>query len=276
MNLAEIPVGFAPGTRTDGMPFADYLAIPALQSTGAKVLVNQSPAHYRHERANPQPPTPAKKFGSAVHLGVLEPDLFATHVIQAPRFNRRTKAGRAEHEAWMGEHAHLLAFDEDDMAAIYATVAAVRAHPAARMLLTNGDPEVTLQWVDASHGVPCKSRMDWWRDDLVIVDLKTTEDASPTGAQRAIERFMYHLSASHYWSGVEHVFGESPRGFAFIFAEKSPPHAVACYHIEPESLAAGRALMDRALLIFDECIRSGCWPAYSPGIEPINLRRFSH
>ena len=36
----------------------------------------------------------------------------------------------------------------------------------------------------------------------VIVDLKTTADASYSGFQRSVERFGYHVSAAMYMEGV--------------------------------------------------------------------------
>ncbi len=269
MNMVDLPAGFVPGAHY-ALPFADYLAIDALSASGMKRLL-QSPLHYQADRLVARKPSAAMNFGIAAHLLTLEPDRFALEVVAEPRLDRRTKAGKQEAEEWEARNAGRLVFDAQTIDALHGAAGAVRAHPAAGLLFSDGHPEVSLQWVDAESGAACKARVDWLRNDFVPVDLKTTGDASPAGVVRAFARGRYHIQAAHYMSGVRHVFGTEPRAFVFVFVERDPPHAVACYVLPADALAVGAALCARCMNLYVECRLAQQWPGYSDLIETIEL-----
>ena len=76
-------------------------------------------------------------------------------------------------------------------------------------------------------GLQCKCRPDWISaDGGILVDLKTTEDASPREFQRSIAKWRYHVQAGWYMAGIEAAYGTRPSGFIFIAVEKKPPFAV--------------------------------------------------
>jgi hypothetical protein len=61
-------------------------------------LTGKSPEYFKHMLDNPQPATPAMKFGSALHMNVLQPEEFEKHYVVSPKFDKRTKKGRADYE----------------------------------------------------------------------------------------------------------------------------------------------------------------------------------
>lgn len=259
---------FLPGVR-DGMSIEAYHAMPALSSTGIKVL-RRSPAHYLAYRATPWDPTPAMRIGTAIHTLVLEPHR-AADVVLMPVFNNRSKYGREDRDAWLEANKGLQAFSEEDFQRVHAAAYAVSQHTGAQALLSNGVPERSVFWRDAAEGIECRARYDWHRADGGIVDLKSCQDASPEGASRAIAKFGYAISAAHYWAGHEHALNESPKFWAFIFVESDPPHGVACYVLDSASLLVGMEQCAAAYRAFAECLRTGRWPAYADTIEPIGL-----
>lgn len=263
---------FAVGLFRD-LPAEAYHACEALSASGAKKLL-QSPAHYKLWRDEPSAPTPQMQFGTAVHAGVLEPDTFAAAVVAAPEINKRTKAGAEEWAAFVAANAGRIALSAEDYARCLRCVAAVRAHPAATALLTGAEVELSLFWRDAKLGVPCKARYDA-RNHGGIVDLKTTQDASPEGFARQIASLRYHLQAAHYFSGAEHVCNETPRFFAFIAVESEPPHAVACYALPGAAILAGAHLAGIAAERYARALAAGAWPGYAETIETIHLPRWA-
>lgn len=276
---------FQPG-RFDGMPSADYHRIEAVGSGGVKKLL-QSAAHYLVERTQPKEPTDEMQFGTAVHMGVLEPELFSNAVAHvpadAPKRPTKTQLNAKKPspetlfqidwwERFDDDHRMceiVLAADNYDRCC--RTVDAILAHPGAQKLLTGGTPEVSLFWNDARYGAPCKARIDFLRDDGGMVDIKTTIDASPEGFGRIIASFLYHVQGAHYWSGGEHVLGASPKFFAFIAAEKEPPYGVSTQVLQVDALRVGMAKADRALKKYAEAVATGRWTAYSDLIEPAIL-----
>ena len=264
---------FAPGV-IDNLPMDDYHASAALSSSGIKKLL-RSPAHYVVERTQSRAPTDAMRIGTAVHTLLLEPER-SGEVVQMPTFNLRTNAGKADRDAWLAEHPGAQAFALPDYERICGAVEAVRRHPAAGMLLSEGKAETSLFWRDAATRIECRARFDWYRPaDGIIADVKTCQDASPEGFQRAIGAFSYHVSAAHYWLGHEHLMDRSPAAWLFICVEVEPPFGVAVYALESDALRAGMDQCARAYKTFRQCVESGSWPAYPNTIEPISAPRWA-
>jgi exodeoxyribonuclease VIII len=263
---------FAPGVVA-GMPFDVYHATEALSASGAKKLL-RSPMHYRLERDQPGEPTDAMNFGTAVHVGVLEPDQFDARICCAPKVDRRTTVGKATWEKFVADSAGKLVLAQDAFDRARRCVDAVHAHPAARRLLDGGERELSLFWHDGKWKVPCKARYDL-RSHGGITDLKTCQDASPEGFGRAIASFQYHLQAAIYVSGAEHLLDASPQFFAFIAVESEPPHAVGCYALPGNAILAGIHLMNRAMSRYAAAIESSSWPGYADTIETIQLPKYA-
>lgn len=249
------------------MSHADYLALDALGSSDVKRLM-RSPAHYRAGGSPMDPQTAA--IGTATHMAILEPERFALEVVAAPALDRRTAAGKAAAAAFAAEHAGKLVIGADDFDLVRRMADAVRAHPAAAELLTDGVAECSMTWSDEASGAPCKSRPDWLRADGLIVDVKTARDASPGGFQRALGQYGYAVQAAWYLAGARRVLREEPGGFVFVAVEKEPPYAVGVYAIEQQSVQAADDRIASALQRWKACTESGVWPAYSDLIEPIN------
>lgn len=264
--MSAVPLAAA-GSVDYTMSHADYLALPALGSSGVKRLL-RSPAHYRSGGASIDPQTAA--IGTAAHMAVLEPARFERECVAAPRFDRRTTAGKAAAAAFEAEHAQHLVIPADGFDAVRRMADAVRAHPAAAGLLSHGVAEVSLQWTDQASGAPCKARPDWLRPDSIIVDVKTTRDGSPAGFGRAIGQYGYAVQAAWYLAGAREVLRDDGCSFVFLCVEKEPPYAVGVYVLEQPSIDAAAERIQRALARWRECNESGVWPAYSDLIEPIN------
>lgn len=268
---------FVPGVVPD-MPAADYHAIEAMSSSGARSIL-RSPQHFRLWRTERREPTPAMQFGTAVHAGVLEPETFDRVVVESPRFDARTNAGKAGRAEFAAANAGRVILSPDDFARARRCIDAIRAHPAARALLDGGEVETSLFWHDARFRVPCKARLDA-RNHGGIVDLKTTTDASPDEFARSIASWGYHRQAAHYFSGCEHLLDATPAFFAFIAAESEPPFGVACYSLPGAAILAGAHSMSRALERYAAALAAGEWPGYPDTIDTIALpkwaMRFDH
>lgn len=266
----------APDRILDGLmrdlPAEVYHAHEALSNGGAKKIL-RSPQHYRLMRTTANEQTAAMQLGTCCHTGILEPDRFASTVVQAPELNRRTNVGKADYEAFCAAHAGKIILSADDMKRAQACISAVRAHPAAMKLLTRAEVELSLFWRDGRYDVPCKARWDA-RNHGGVIDVKTCADASPEGFSRAIGSFLYNLQAAFYFSGGEHVLGETPTFFCFIAVETEPPFSVACYELDTPSILAGMNLADEALRRYAEALQTGQWRGYPETIQRINAPRW--
>lgn len=259
---------FVPGLFST-MPAEQYHAIEAMSSGGIKKML-QSPLHYKLMRDTPNEPTPAMQFGTAVHAGALEPYTFSERVVAAPEVNKRTKDGKAEWDAFAAANAGKVVLSADDYARALRCIEAVGNHPGAMRLLHGSRREVSLFWIDDTYKVPCKVRLDVWNFGG-IVDLKTTQDASPEAFGRTIASFMYHVQGAHYSKGAEQVLGEWPEFFAFIAVESEPPHAVACYTLPANAVLVGAKLRAEALARYAEALRTGVFRGYPDTVDVIQL-----
>lgn len=253
---------------------AEYHADPAVSKSHLD-LVARSPRHYWHRYLSPDaaPPEPtlAMVLGSAVHTRVLEPHRYNVEYAVAPSVDRRTKAGKEIWEEFQAEAEGktLLTSEQDQLA--QAVAQAVFEHPAAALLLSKpGKAEQSYFWDDEDTGERCKCRPDWHSEcGRLIVDLKTTEDASPAAFARSIHKFRYHVQAAWYLRGL------SAEQFVFVAVEKQPPHLVGVYVATPEMVTAGQRVAARDLARLAECRAANQWPGYSDEITPIDLPRWS-
>ena len=259
------------------MQNADYHRHLAVSKSGLDQIA-KSPLHYWARYLDPNrvwpEPTPAMRLGTAFHTHVLELDQWDKQIAVAPGdINRRTKEGKEQWAAFEADAKRKTVITADDAEVVMAMGRSVWRHPAAAMLLHwQGKAETTHMWTDPTTGAECKCRPDWLTNDgNLIIDLKTTEDASPSGFQRSVANYRYHCQASWYLDGVEAATGHRPDQFIFICVEKKPPYAVAVYAADAEMIHIGAETAARDLARLVECKASNTWPGYSDQIEPLSL-----
>jgi hypothetical protein len=260
---------------------AEYHARPEVGSSQLKEIL-RSPAHfftkYRAPDRVPFDPTPAMQFGTVVHSAILEPDTLASVVIAMPDDapDKRSKDGKAWHEAFAREANGRIILSADRYADAIACANTVRADATCAALLSDCEFEQSGFWIDSESRVPCKFRPDAIkRNRSIIVDVKTTADASADAFSKSIANFRYDLSAAHYLEGSLQAFDSQPHSFVFIAVETEPPYALACYRADPTVTSKGDHDRRRALKRYAECDASGVWPGYDAGIWPISLPKWA-
>lgn len=258
------------------MDNAAYHAHPAVSKSHLD-LIARSPLHYWARYLDPNrvtpEPSPQMRLGTALHTHVLELSRWDEEIAVAPAMDRRTKAGKEAWQAFQDDAAGKTVISSDDADQVMAMGRAVMRHPAAAMLLgLPGKAETTHMWTDAATGLECKCRPDWLTDDgSIMVDLKTTKDASPRGFRRSIGDYRYHLQAAWYLHGLEQATGKRPDQFIFICVESTAPYACAVYAADAEMIERGHEQAMRDLAKLAECRAAASWPSYSDQIETISL-----
>ena len=184
---------------------------------------------------------------------------------------------------WAAENEGYTVLSVDTYEQLLGMRDAILAHPAASALLRgDGINEASIYWTDHATGELCRCRPDRLRANGIIVDLKSTEDASPEGFAKSLINYRYHAQAPWYLAGAleAHAAGHLPDGYAqphafvFIAVEKKAPYAVACYALDNESLEIGSRLIRADLDMLHQCKRSGIWPGYGDGIQPLGVPEF--
>jgi len=258
----------------EGLPFGDYCQIDAINNSGLKLIL-RSPSHYKKQE---QKDTKALVVGHAGHTAVLEPHLFHhNYAVFGEGLTKTTKEGKAEWERLEATGKSILRYSEARDA--HQIAAAVKANETARRLLV-GRPELTV--ITELQGILCKARFDnlynseddhdWFMsifgDDAepgnYIIDLKTTEDASPK-FEKSITNYSYDMQDAFY-TDVGNAADLNIKGFIFVAVESTNPYEVGVYMLSPEWRQIGREKYQYALDTYAECCFSEEWPGYSQKI----------
>lgn len=262
------PIDYSPGIYLD-MSNEAYHKSPGISKSGLD-LIARSPYFYRHRP--PQEQTSAMLIGSAFHAAALEPLSFLKLFAVAPDVNARTNAGKAELELFRVSNEGKSILRKDDAEQVAAMAEAVRNHPTASSLLADGQAETSIFHIDEITGELIKVRPDWLVEDL-LVDLKSTEDATPEAFARSCWNYRYHVQAAFYLDTANAAFGSDRfRSFVFIACEKKPPFQVAVYVADRQMIEAGRVQYRRDLEKYHQCRVTDTWPGINAGrIQEIGL-----
>ena len=236
-------------------------------------LIHKSPLHYWERYLNPasqEKKTPALILGSAVHCAVLEPGEFGKRYAIAPEVDRRTKEGKeimANFEAHVEGRLEIIS--KADSAICERIMEAINQHDEASLLMSKiTDVEKVIEVEDM------KCRPDAIIEPLnLIIDLKTTDDASPRAFGRSALKYRYDVQAAFYIDLYESHYGRRCEGFIFIAVEKTPPFGVGVYVIEDEDIERGRVKYKADLERWREAKANNKWTGYT-GINKLEMPNY--
>ena len=235
----------------------------SISNSGAKILLQKSPMHFRYKMDNPEPPKQAMDVGSATHKVILEKDWNAVACI--PFMDWRTKAAKEQrdHARSMGKIPLL----EPQFEELKQRVDAFYKNPMASALMLSGVPEKSMVWHDKQHDLWRRARADWLViEDNVIADLKVFYTAHPNDIERFVFDRLLTMQAAWYMDGVKAIgLMDNPR-FLFTVQEQEPPFPVTVVELDGDDIAKGRALINRGLSLYKRCLEANRWPGYHEGI----------
>jgi exodeoxyribonuclease VIII len=235
----------------------------------------KSPYHYWYKYLNPdrvkEEETDAFVIGRAIHTAILEPAKFNEEFWRAPVVNRRTKEGKNTIAEFQELNGNKTALKPDEWDYVMAMRDAAHKHPAIQHLLSGGIAEHTMYFNEPTTGVRCQIRPDWLNNAGYVVDLKSTEDASPIAFQRSVAKYRYHVQDAFYFDGIKHATGKEPKGFVFVVIEKKPPFMIGVYQLTERAREQGRQTYLTELNIYKTCQANGVWPGYSQTVEMLDL-----
>ena len=239
------------------MDNATYQEMPCISSHWLKDMLD-SPAECYRNHLDPQRPvkesTKAMQFGTLVHCLALTPLQLGEEFIIAS-YERRTKAGKARYTELAATGKIIITPDEFERA--QAIVAAMKAHPDAKLLLTGGKKEKTIIQ-ERGHGLlPLKARLDIHHENQRLVgELKTIHDINQI--KSTMQRYRYPLSAAFY------ADMSASQSVHFIFVQTCEPYPISVFEMPSQQLQEGREQYQSALQRFDDCWLKNEWPEAEP------------
>lgn len=225
----------------------------------------------------PRASTPAFDFGTAFHAGLLPGEDFSKVAVRMPKeiTSKATKAGKE----FAKEHEGKIILNHSDSYALDQMMLSVSQHPAASGLL-NGDlkgkSEQSFFCTDTGETeLELKCRPDFMLDDgSLIIDVKTTTDASPNGFKKSLANFRYYVQAAWYLEVVEKATGRRPEAFIFVAVEKQRPFATGVYVADEECIRIGMEQAREDLMNIAKWKNTGVYPGYSSQAEMISLPKW--
>ena len=211
--------------------------------------------------------TKAMADGTAVHAFFLERDKFDTDFIVKPADMRlNTKAGKE----WALEHQSKIIIDSELGNNLYEMEKSFTDSPAKLIYDIKGQTELSYFWDDLGT-IKGKCRPDWLSDDgSIVVDIKTTTDASPRGFQKSISNWGYHLQLGWYLRGLRKL-GVPAKQFIFIAIEKTAPFCVGVYRADQDMINFAMKELDQLMPEIQTAMVSNEFPDYTPEITSIGL-----
>ena len=265
-------IAFPTGVRAD-LTNEQYHAGPGVSKSGLWKLYSTTPAHYIGEVRKD---TKAKAFGTATHMAVLEPHLLErTYGCLPEGHNGTTKEGKAATQAVREAGLEPIKYDE------YQAVLRIRdklhADPIIQRLTKGAKYEQSAYWTDPETGELCRCRPDIYNPSLKMMgDVKTARDAGSWGFAKAIEEYGYHVQDAFYSDGWTMAGGGDVDAFVFIAVESEAPNLFQIYELEPADRDQGRQIYQTALRRYADCKRTGIWPGYPGGVQPITRPKWAH
>ena len=255
-----------------GMDSDAYHKHPAI-SRSAMMELERTPKHFWYKYMSglyQDEESDALRIGSAFHTLVLEPALLEKSVYVWSGAPRNTKGGKEEYSQALENAAGRLLIKQSEFNGMKAMAKAILAEPASSKIIhAKGKIEASFFWHDENYRTEVKCRPDYYRDDGIVLDLKTCADASEETFQRSAVNYGYDLQAFMCMEGIERVTGKRPVDFVFMCVEKEPPHCVAFYSVTPEMLACGEARYHKLMSLYAACRQKDEWPGYGHFVRPI-------
>jgi hypothetical protein len=260
---------------------SDYYKIKALSHSMLSCLA-QNPMECKMRYVDDPPSLPPKDsaafaMGHAVHCLALEPEKFDERFAVAPKVDRRTTAGKVAWAEYLADCEGKTILDEQDYADAVACVQALNNHPEfAAIMAQPRRVEVPFEFDLFGHRF--KAKPDAIIDSMkLILDIKTTDDASPHRWQWSAVDYGYHRQQIIYQEALRQAAGKKYR-FYFAVVEKPKPSTrgipptVALYELDPDTVLMGYEDTQRLVQDYETRRETKNWQQpYSSGIVPLRL-----
>ncbi len=238
--------------------------------------------YYNHVLGNKETGTEAMAIGDLVHKAILEPHLvhecyasdaeIIEKVLEADPKSKRPTATKLYKELLAEYESNGKTILKDEhFEMMRKMVDAVYTHPRAKNMLSNGMAEKCLYAKDPETGLIIRGKADFILIDGIIIDVKTTADASPEQFSGSIWNYRYHVQAAFYLHLAKLAIGAQFKDFVWICLEKKKPYDLAIYTPDAGTLDYGEQMFKKNLNELAKCYEKDVWPGYSSNIEPISV-----
>jgi exodeoxyribonuclease VIII len=193
-----------------------------------------------------------------VHTLILEPSKLADEFYVISQ-KQRPARGTNPYDKMIAEAAGRNTITVSELTLSKNIAYAIHQNTTAMNLLSDTKVEQSIFWNHES-GLQCKARPDAWRDNIVI-DLKTTADASFKAFQYSFLNYGYYLQGAMIKRALNALDIDMTQ-FIVLCVEKKPPYATGIYIMDGKSLERGEIEFDALMHKLAQCYEKNEWPCY--------------
>ena len=262
----------------------NYFDNPAMSQSKLKDL-KRSPRHFwaKHiAKLTNEKDTDAMRFGRLLHLYIFEPQKFKDSFVVIPNIDRRTKKGKDEYNELVKNSIDKIVITDSEIWTLKEIKESILNKKTAKILLKNGLAEHELYWTDEDTQVNCKAKLDYFIEpcDLypngLVIDLKTTQNASVEEFSKTIYNFGYYHQVAFYCSAVKQIYKtDDYPAFIFMSAEKEAPYECAFFTADQVTLNIGLSENENLLRLYRECVQNDRWFGYEDKVNEISLPQWA-
>lgn len=224
--------------------------------------------------------TDAMKFGSLVHLAVLEPQRFKSLLVVQPVIEGYTAKGELTTSlnckdvqkniaAWKVKQdpkAVIVLQEEADR--LLCMIDSVMSHPHASLLLKNVKTEIAGYARDPITGIRIKIKPDVLAFNADrLSDLKTCKDSYWPEFRRTVENKKYYFQDAQYAAITKQITGIEPTNRAWIAVESQAPFETAVHEVHHEYKMQGEQQFRDSLDKVKAAIDANDFPCRQPEAE---------
>ncbi|GAA5563593.1 exodeoxyribonuclease 8 [Acinetobacter schindleri] len=261
-----------------------YHASPEFSSSQLKDIL-RSRAHFHSNNILKENERESKKhfdFGTLAHTLFLEPEQFENEFVVGPKFDRRTKEGKAEAAAWEAANQGKIIIDQEMLDGARRIVQNLRSLSSYQIMQNfKGMAEASIFFTDPVYALNLRVRPDYHIvpcDEFpngLIMDVKTSTDARQFKFSKSCSDFGYDISAAMYREGFQqHYKTEEKPEFFFLVSESTAPFNVKQYRASSLFLSIGEQRYSKAKELLAESLLINEWEGYSTELEDISLPQY--
>lgn len=224
--------------------FEEYLSKKDYISASDVKNFLKSPKYYYFEKYEKgvEDSEPHFVIGSALHQLILEPHLFQDNYAVSPKFDRRTKDGKAGYDLFELENEGKVIINMNDFNMITNMATSSALNKTFIQLIKGSYRETSCYTIDEVTGLKIRLRPDAMLPNKpIITDIKSCLDSSYNKFRKDIYSFQYNISAAYY---CDFLYKEN---YVFAAIEKQAPYQISLYQLSDELINFGREQYRMAL-----------------------------
>lgn len=253
--MSERKIEFVKDTFEEYLSKKDHIS-----ASDIKTFLKSPRSYYYEKFEKKNKESTARHFviGSAMHEIILEPHLFKTNYLVAPKVDLRTKEGKEQKAKFEQKAEGKVVLFDDEMEMIKQIAEnAMQNHTLVEMM-KDSYREVSCYTFDEQTGLKVRLRPDIMvKTKSTIGDLKSCLDSSMRKFKSDIYSFGYSISAAYYCDFI------GRENYIFIACSKTAPYEVALYALSDDMFQYGREQYRMGLDLIKFCQDNNYWPSYN-------------